>query len=132
ADGSASPAGLCHTSCTRKDHVMVYATNLGYPRIGAQRELKKALERFWSGKIGEADLLEQAASLRKQRWLLQQQLGLTHIPSNDFSLYDHVLDTIALVGAVPRRYHWNKPSVDLSTYFAMARGMERDQEQADA
>jgi 5-methyltetrahydropteroyltriglutamate--homocysteine methyltransferase len=116
----------------RKDRIMVYATNLGYPRIGAQRELKKALEHFWSGKISEAELLEQAATLRKQRWLLQQQMGLTHIPSNDFSFYDHVLDTIAMVGAVPRRYHWNGPFVDLSTYFAMARGMERDQEQEDA
>src|SRR5581483_932730 len=111
---------------------MVYATNLGYPRIGAQRELKKALEHFWAGKIGEAELLERAAVRRRQRWLLQQQSGLTHIPSNDFSFYDHVLDTIALVGAVPGRYHWNGPFVDLPTYFAMARGMGRDQGQVDA
>ncbi len=111
---------------------MVYATNLGYPRIGAQRELKKALEQCWSGKISEAELLERAATLRKQRWQLQQRSGLTHIPSNDFSFYDHVLDTIAMVGAVPKRYHWNGTHVDLSTYFAMARGIERDQDQAHA
>lgn len=111
---------------------MVQATNLGYPRIGAKRELKKALEQFWSGKMNEAALLEQAATLRKQHWLLQQQLGLTHIPSNDFSLYDSVLDTIALLGAVPKRYSWDGSQVDLRTYFAMARGMQKDQEQESA
>ncbi|HEY4383925.1 MAG TPA: 5-methyltetrahydropteroyltriglutamate--homocysteine S-methyltransferase, partial [Ktedonobacteraceae bacterium] len=111
---------------------MVQAMIPGYPRIGAKRELKKALEQFWSGQITEAELLEQTSALRRQRWLQQQQVGLTHIPSNDFSLYDHVLDTIALVGAVPRRYQWNERFVDLHTYFAMARGMGKDQEQADA
>src|SRR6266568_3128815 len=111
---------------------MVQASNLGYPRIGLKRELKKALEQFWSGKSGEPELLEQAATLRKQHWQLQQQLGLTHIPSNDFSLYDHVLDTIAMVGAVPKRYHWNGPHVDWRTYFVMARGVLRDQEQSGA
>jgi len=108
---------------------MIQATNLGYPRIGKSRELKKALEQFWSGKLSEAALLEQAAASRKQHWLLQKELGLEHIPSNDFSLYDQVLDTIALVGAVPWRYHWHNETVDLATYFAMARGMQQDQEQ---
>ncbi|MBV9229228.1 MAG: 5-methyltetrahydropteroyltriglutamate--homocysteine S-methyltransferase, partial [Chloroflexi bacterium] len=75
---------------------------------------------------------EQAASLRKEHWLLQQRLGLHHIPSNDFSLYDHVLDTIALVGAVPERYHWKGDRVDLRTYFAMARGLERTQTSDEA
>src|SRR5260370_42278454 len=101
---------------------MVQASNLGYARIGSKRELKKALEQFWSGKSGETELLEQAAALRKQHWQLQQHLGLTHIPSNDFSLYDHVLDTIAMVGAIPKRYSWNGSHVDRRTYFAMARG----------
>src|ERR1043166_7873493 len=59
--------------------------------------------------------------------LLQQQLGITHIPSNDFSLYDHVLDTIAMVGAVPERYHWGGSQVDLHTYFAMARGVQEQE-----
>src|SRR5215472_10951074 len=111
---------------------MVQASNLGYPRIGIKRELKKALEQFWSGKSSETELLEQAASLRKQHWQLQQQLGLTHIPSNDFSLYDHALDTIAMVGAVPKRYSWKGPRVDRRTYFVMARGVLRDQEQSSA
>lgn len=106
---------------------MVQATNLGYPRIGKRRELKHALEQFWSGKLSAAALLEQAALLRKEHWLLQQRLGLQHIPSNDFSLYDQVLDTIALVGAVPERYHWDGERVDLRTYFAMARGVQRTQ-----
>ncbi len=111
---------------------MVQATNLGYPRIGKSRELKKALEQYWSGNLSETMLLEQAASLRKQHWLLQQDLGLQHIPSNDFSLYDQVLDMIALVGAVPERYNWGGEKVDLRTYFAMARGTQHDQVQAEA
>ncbi len=111
---------------------MVHATNLGYPRIGARRELKKVLEQFWSGKVDEAELLAQAANLRQQHWQVQQRAGLTHIPSNDFSLYDHVLDTIAMVGAVPKRYQWDGSVVDLRTYFAMARGMQNDQDQASA
>jgi 5-methyltetrahydropteroyltriglutamate--homocysteine methyltransferase len=106
---------------------MAYATNLGYPRMGKRRELKKVLEQYWSGKLSETALLEQAAALRKQHWLLQRDLGLEHIPSNDFSLYDQVLDTIALVGAVPERYQWHDKSVDLATYFAMARGVQQDQ-----
>lgn len=111
---------------------MVQASNLGYPRIGGKRTLKKALESFWSGKSSETALLEQAAALRKQHWLLQQQLGLKHIPSNDFSLYDHVLDTIALVGAVPTRYAWDGTKITLHTYFAMARGVEKDTVQSEA
>jgi 5-methyltetrahydropteroyltriglutamate--homocysteine methyltransferase len=111
---------------------MVQASNLGYPRIGLKRELKKALEQFWSGKSSETEVLEQAVTLRKQHWQLQQQLGLTHIPSNDFSLYDHVLDTIAMVGAIPKRYHWKGPHVDRRTYFVMARGVLQDQEQSSA
>src|SRR5690242_5510094 len=98
---------------------MVQSMNLGYPRIGAKRELKKALEQFWSGQITETELIKQTSALRRQRWLLQRQVGLTHIPSNDFSLYDHVLDTIALVGAVPKRYQWDGRFVDLPIYFAM-------------
>src|SRR5258708_31247425 len=111
---------------------MVQASNLGYPRIGSKRELKQALEQFWSGKRSETELLEQAATLRRQHWQLQQQLGLTHIPSNDFSLYDHVLDTIAMVGAVPKRYHWNGPHVDWRTYFVMALAVLHAQEDSRA
>jgi 5-methyltetrahydropteroyltriglutamate--homocysteine methyltransferase len=97
-------------------------STLGFPRIGLRRELKKALENFWAGKSTAADLQNSAADLRKTHWLLQKNLGVSHIPSNDFSLYDHVLDTSVMVGAVPEIYGWTGGNVPLETYFAMARG----------
>lgn len=101
---------------------MVYAASLGYPRIGFKRELKTALERFWTGQITEPELLAVGAQLRLAAWQFQKEAGLDFIPSNDFSLYDHMLDTVAMVGAVPERFLWNGQSVDLYTYFLMARG----------
>jgi len=101
---------------------MAIASNLGFPRIGARRELKKALENYWSGKSNEAILLAVGRTLRREHWLLQKQFGLQHIPSNDFSFYDHVLDTACMVGAVPARYRSSGELVSLQTYFAMARG----------
>jgi 5-methyltetrahydropteroyltriglutamate--homocysteine methyltransferase len=103
---------------------MSVITNLGYPRIGLRRELKKALEGYWSSKLSQKDLLETAAAIRKGNWQVQAQAGMVHIPSNDFSLYDHVLDTIAMVGAVPERFPWQGEHVDLDTYFSMARGVQ--------
>jgi 5-methyltetrahydropteroyltriglutamate--homocysteine methyltransferase len=103
---------------------MALAANLGFPRMGARRELKTALESFWAGKLDEKGLLDAARSLRSQNWHLQKAAGLDHIPSNDFSFYDQVLDTAVLSGAVPARYGWSGVSVDLSTYFAMARGRQ--------
>jgi len=105
---------------------MAKATNLGFPRIGGQRELKRALEGYWSGDRGQQDLLSATAELRQHNWQLQSRAGLEHIPSNDFSLYDHVLDTTAMVGAVPARYGWQGGQVELDTYFAMARGRPSD------
>ncbi|WPP02715.1 5-methyltetrahydropteroyltriglutamate--homocysteine S-methyltransferase [Methylocella tundrae] len=99
-------------------------STLGTPRIGPRRELKFALESFWSGKSGEAALLEAAAGLRAANWARQRALGVTNIPSNDFSLYDHVLDTSVMVGAIPDAYGWNGGKVSLATYFALARGSE--------
>jgi 5-methyltetrahydropteroyltriglutamate--homocysteine methyltransferase len=97
----------------------------GFPRIGAKRELKQATEGFWAGERSEAELLAAARSLREANWKLQRDAGIDLIPSNDFSFYDQVLDTIALVGAVPERYGWDGSSdVDLETYFAMARGRQ--------
>ena len=102
-------------------------STLGTPRIGPRRELKSALETFWSGKSDAASLLEVAAGLRAANWERQRALGVTHIPSNDFSLYDHVLDTSVMVGAVPEVYGWNgRGNVSLDTYFAMARGADGD------
>lgn len=102
----------------------VRVATLGFPRIGSHRELKKALESFWAGKSSEAELLETAAALRKENWARQKAQGADIIPSNDFSLYDHVLDTSALVGAVPEIYGHKGGKVDLTTYFAMARGRQ--------
>jgi 5-methyltetrahydropteroyltriglutamate--homocysteine methyltransferase len=97
-------------------------STLGFPRIGLHRELKKAQESFWAGKTTAQDLLATAAGLRKANWLQQKALGVSHIPSNDFSLYDQVLDTSVMVGAVPPVYGWEGGKVPLDTYFAMARG----------
>lgn len=102
---------------------MVFASNLGYPRIGSKRQLKQALERFWNGKETEEELIAGGKQLRMSGWRFQQEAGIDFIPSNDFSFYDHVLDTIALVGAVPKRFGWSGQTVDLNTYFLMARGM---------
>ena len=103
---------------------MTTSSNLGFPRIGPNRELKKALESYWAGRIGPADLESAAVELRKRNWLLQRDAGLHRIPSNDFSYYDHVLDTCAMVGAVPERYGSDGGPVGLATYFAMARGTQ--------
>jgi len=97
---------------------------LGAPRIGPRRELKFALEAYWAGRIGEAELLDTAARLRAANWRDQAARGVTVIPSNDFSLYDQVLDTAALVGAVPEGYGWSGGPLSLQSYFAMARGAD--------
>ena len=81
------------------------ACNLGFPRMGRHRELKLALEKYWSGKADEQSLLAAAKSLRKDHWQLQVEAGIGVPPSNDFSLYDHVLDMAVMVGAVPRRFN---------------------------
>ena len=97
---------------------------LGTPRIGPRRELKFALESFWSGATDERALLETGASLRAANWARQKKLGVTVIPSNDFSFYDQVLDTSVMVGAIPEIYRWDGGAVPLATYFAMARGAQ--------
>jgi 5-methyltetrahydropteroyltriglutamate--homocysteine methyltransferase len=102
--------------------------NLGFPRIGAKRELKRVLESFWAGKTSEAQLLETAKAIRAENWRTQQAAGIDLIPSNDFSFYDQVLDTSALLGAVPERFHWSGNNVDLKTYFAMARGVSKTED----
>jgi 5-methyltetrahydropteroyltriglutamate--homocysteine methyltransferase len=98
--------------------------SLGTPRIGPRRELKMALEAYWSGKSDEKSLIEAARSLRAENWARQKSLGISVIPSNDFSFYDQVLDTSVMVGAIPKIYGWKSGPVSLATYFAMARGSE--------
>jgi 5-methyltetrahydropteroyltriglutamate--homocysteine methyltransferase len=95
------------------------SANLGFPRMGRERELKFALESYWKGKSSEAELLEVAARLRAEHWKLQKDAGIDVIPSNDFSLYDQVLDALVLVGATPVRF--GRGPVSLERYFAMAR-----------
>ena len=99
-------------------------STLGTPRIGTRRELKLALETFWSGKSDETALIETVAALRAANWARQKALGVTVIPSNDFSLYDQVLDTSVMIGAIPEVYGWKGGNVSLETYFAMARGSQ--------
>ncbi|MGN6033524.1 MAG: 5-methyltetrahydropteroyltriglutamate--homocysteine S-methyltransferase, partial [Thermomicrobiales bacterium] len=102
------------------------ATVPGYPRIGTHREVKKALEAFWWGKITAEKLVDAADAVRDAGWATQATAGLDLLPVNDFSFYDQVLDTIGLFGAVPIRYEWSGDTVDMDTYFAMARGRTGD------
>ncbi|HWG74838.1 MAG TPA: 5-methyltetrahydropteroyltriglutamate--homocysteine S-methyltransferase [Acidimicrobiales bacterium] len=102
--------------------MVVLASNLGFPRMGPDRELKKSLESYWAGKTSASELEATAAELRERNWWLQAALGIDHIPSGDFSLYDQVLDTSVLVGAVPERYDFGSDVNPLDRYFAMARG----------
>jgi 5-methyltetrahydropteroyltriglutamate--homocysteine methyltransferase len=104
----------------------IAVATLGTPRIGPRRELKLALESFWSGASDEKALRETAAALRAANWARQKKLGVTVIPSNDFSLYDQVLDTSVMVGAIPDIYGWKGGPVSLATYFGMARGSEKE------
>ena len=109
---------------------MSIASILGYPRIGRSRELKRALEGYWSGRLTSDQLLSEAASLKADRWRRQQAAGIDHIPSNDFSLYDHVLDAALIVGAVPARFGWSGETPDLDLMFEMARGTRGEVEVA--
>ncbi|CAK9860320.1 unnamed protein product [Sphagnum jensenii] len=95
---------------------------VGYPRMGPKRELKFALESFWEGKTSAADLEAVAKDLRASIWKQTADAGVTLIPSNTFSYYDQVLDTTALVGAVPPLYGWTGGDIGLDIYFSMARG----------
>ncbi|WP_369048909.1 5-methyltetrahydropteroyltriglutamate--homocysteine S-methyltransferase [Tenacibaculum sp. UWU-22] len=102
--------------------------NLGYPRIGSNRELKKACEQYWLGKISVAELIKTGKRIRQYNWQLQKDAGVDLIPSNDFSFYDQVLDMSLTVGAIPKRYHevmLNKTNNELDLYFAMARGYQK-------
>ncbi len=106
--------------------IMSIRTNiLGYPRIGVNRELKKAEEAYWAGKITKKELLDTAAQIRKENWQLQKEAGIDLIPSNDFSFYDQTLDLSLSVGAIPERYNALKDDL-LELYFAMAHGYQKN------
>lgn len=102
----------------------IKSSNLGYPRIGENREWKKALESYWNGSISESNLIEKTDAIRLHNLEKQQKQGIDLIPVGDFSLYDHVLDISASFGIVPERYHYQDGKVDLATYFAIARGTD--------
>jgi len=93
---------------------------IGFPRIGEQRELKKALESYWSGKITQDELKKTASDLRKRHWIYQKNAGIDMISINDFSFYDNMLDTTVMLNAVPEKY--KDIENELDRYFAMARG----------
>lgn len=98
---------------------------LGYPRVGANRELKKIEEAYWAGKASKEDLLKVAAEIRRSNWTLQKEAGITLIPSNDFSFYDQTLDMSLCVGAIPERYNALRND-RLDLYFAMAHGFQKN------
>jgi len=101
--------------------------NLGYPRIGSSRELKKASELYWAGKISADELVETGKEIRRRNWFLQSEAGVDLIPANDFSFYDQVLDLTLTVGAIPQRYQeFAKTNSAIDLYFAMARGAQKD------
>lgn len=103
--------------------------NLGYPRIGSHRELKKSCENYWAGKTTYKDLLTAGKQIREENWQMQKDAGIDLIPSNDFSYYDQVLDHSLMFGAIPKRFFdviLKKGNEELDLYFAMARGCQKD------
>jgi 5-methyltetrahydropteroyltriglutamate--homocysteine methyltransferase len=101
---------------------MIKSGLLGYPRIGVEREWKKALEAYWSGKLEERELHLKLRDIRLQNLMKQQEKGIDFIPVNDFSYYDHILDTAVMFGVIPRRFSYEGGAVPLSVYFGIARG----------
>ncbi len=101
---------------------MVLALNLGFPRIGLKRELKKALESYWKGEMPHEALIAAGKELRLRHWKMQTEAGISFVPTNDFSFYDHILDAACLFGCIPERYDLNDPDL----YFSMARGNQKN------
>ncbi|GAE08050.1 5-methyltetrahydropteroyltriglutamate-homocysteine methyltransferase [Paenibacillus sp. JCM 10914] len=101
---------------------MAISSILGYPRIGVEREWKKSLEAFWAGKIDETTFQQQQQEIRLNHLQKQQKKGIELIPVNDFSHYDHILDTAVMLGIVPKRFQYQGGIVPLSIYYGMARG----------
>ncbi|MEU6975004.1 MULTISPECIES: 5-methyltetrahydropteroyltriglutamate--homocysteine S-methyltransferase [unclassified Streptomyces] len=100
------------------------ATVYGYPRQGRNRELKKAIEGYWKGRVTADALRNTGAALRRTNWLQLADAGITEVPTGDFSYYDHVLDTTVMVGAIPRRHQEAVAADATDGYFAMARGTQ--------
>ena len=111
---------------------MALSHSLGFPRIGARRELKKALEQYWQGEIGQSTLVERGRELRLTHWKIQQDAGLDLIPVGDFAWYDQMLNHSVMLGAVPERFQAKGHEAELDTLFRMARGRAPSGEPAAA
>ena len=105
------------------EEIQMNTSVIGYPRIGKDRELKFASEKFFNGELDEAGLQNVAKTIRKEDLLKQKEAGITYISSNDFSFYDNVLDTAFLFNVIPQRYK-DLGLSELETYFALARGYQ--------
>ena len=106
---------------------MALLSNLGYPRIGDQRQLKRALESYWSGQSSQAELLATGQQIRLHNWQEQAAAGITHVPVGDFAWYDHVLTLSATFGVIPTRHRNADNSITVDTLFAMARGTDHSE-----
>ena len=122
---TATPISATPASASTKAAITTHI--LGFPRIGARRELKTALEAFWRGETSAADLQNSAGALRQRHWAEQAAAGLDLVTVGDFALYDQVANHIALFGCQPARFGLHAETDHLSSYFAMARGVSNDQ-----
>ncbi|WP_244750457.1 5-methyltetrahydropteroyltriglutamate--homocysteine S-methyltransferase [Pseudomonas aeruginosa] len=102
---------------------MALAHTLGFPRIGRDRELKKALEAYWKGELDQSGLLQVGRELRRQHWQLQKDAGIELLPVGDFAWYDQVLAHSLAFGVIPERFRPADGQPTLDTLFAMARGV---------
>jgi 5-methyltetrahydropteroyltriglutamate--homocysteine methyltransferase len=105
---------------------MALAHNLGFPRIGRDRELKKAVEAYWKGELDEAGLRAVGRELRAAHWQLQRDAGIELLPVGDFAWYDQVLSHSLTFGVIPERFHTHGGKPSLDTLFGMARGVSKN------
>ena len=105
---------------------------LGLPRIGANREMKKAVESYWRKEIPLAELQQIGQQIEEKNWQMQAEAGLDFTTVGDFSWYDHVLDHSALLGVIPDRFKEKSEKIDLNTIFCMARGQAPDVKETTA
>ena len=105
---------------------MALAHNLGFPRIGRDRELKKAVEAYWKGELDEAGLHDVGRALRAAHWQLQKDAGIELLPVGDFAWYDQVLSHSLMFGAIPERFRPHAGPPTLDTLFGMARGVSKN------
>ncbi|CAL4042047.1 5-methyltetrahydropteroyltriglutamate--homocysteine methyltransferase [Buchnera aphidicola (Anoecia corni)] len=102
----------------------IFTHTLGFPRIGTNRELKKAQEKYWSNKFTKEQLFTEGKKIRINNWKKQAELGIDLIPVGDFSWYDHVLNTTMLLGNIPERFKKDSHTIDIDTIFKIAKGYQ--------